>query len=86
MTEHNWYLCTESRLAQQFSEYIAPFWHEHVVQGYFRGNGDISVSYAYCVPEHAKQSVLISSGRIESLLKYKEVIYDFIYFLKRGSN
>lgn len=76
MTEHNWYLCTESRLEQQFSDYIAPFWHEHVTQGSFQGNGDIRVSYAYCVPEQARQSVLISSGRIESLLKYKEVIYE----------
>lgn len=76
MTEHNWYLCTESRLEQQFTNYIAPFWQEHVRLGSFQGNADIRVSYAYCVPEQAKQSVLISSGRIESLLKYKEVIYE----------
>ena len=76
MTEHNWYLCTESRLEQQFSDHIAPFWQEHVTLGSFQGNGDISVSYAYCIPEQAKHSVLISSGRIESLLKYKEVIYE----------
>lgn len=74
---HRWYLSSEQHLVKVMTEEIVPFWAEQVVQGSFNGQGNIRVNYAYCIPDKASQTVLISSGRIESLLKYKEVIYEF---------
>jgi len=55
---------------------IEPFWNTQVTHGQLEGQHGVPVSYAWAIPEHCKGSVVISSGRIESLLKYKEVVYD----------
>ncbi|MDC8832134.1 alpha/beta fold hydrolase [Alteromonas gilva] len=77
MNNQPYYLSSEEHLATTFREQIEPFWQQHVTQGNFAGVAGIRVNYAYCIPKNAGYSVLISSGRIESLLKYKEVIYEF---------
>ena len=69
-------LISEAELADMLTNTIEPFWKARVKTGVFRGCKDVPVSYAWCVPDDPVGSVLISSGRIESLLKYKEVIYD----------
>ena len=69
-------LFNEDELISRFEDQIEPFWDTAVTTGQFIGKHDVPVHYAWCVPEHATHSVLISSGRIESLLKYKEVMYD----------
>lgn len=69
-------LFNEAELADALTHTIEPFWKTRVRTGVFKGCKDVRVSYAWCVPDNPKGSVLISSGRIESLLKYKEVIYD----------
>ncbi|AXR05219.1 alpha/beta fold hydrolase [Salinimonas sediminis] len=72
-------LFSESELSAASVSHIEPFWQSAVKTGSFQGKHDVPVSYAWCCPPQARQSVLISSGRIESLLKYKEVIYDLYH-------
>ena len=69
-------LFKEEELAARFDDKIEPFWNDKVTTGQFVGKHDVPVHYAWCVPPQAEHSVLISSGRIESLLKYKEVVFD----------
>ncbi|MCW8106897.1 alpha/beta fold hydrolase [Alteromonas ponticola] len=73
----NWKLTSEKHLVQTYSTHINPFWKQAVSTGEFTGKHDVNVHYAWCQPENAHTHVVISSGRIESLLKYKELMYDF---------
>jgi lysophospholipase len=59
-----------------FRESINPFWQERVKCGKFSGVDDISISYAYVLHPEAIASIVISSGRMESLLKYKELVFE----------
>jgi lysophospholipase len=68
--------CSENDLISKYATVIQPFWDSSVTQGKFAGVGDVAIVYAYAVHPEALGSVVISSGRIESLIKYKEVVYD----------
>ncbi|MCW8090901.1 alpha/beta fold hydrolase [Alteromonas sp. ASW11-130] len=72
-----WTLTSEKHLAETYANHINPFWKGAVNTGEFKGKHDVMVHYAWCQPENAHTHVVISSGRIESLLKYKELMYDF---------
>lgn len=72
----DWTLTTEPELVEKLATTINPFWQSQVTTGEFTGAGGVTVHYAWCIPEGAHTTVVISSGRIESLLKYKELIYD----------
>ena len=72
----SWTFTSETNLATTFATQINPFWQSQVTESEFVGKDDIPVRYAYCIPDNAKASIVISSGRIESYLKYKEFIYD----------
>ncbi|GAB5381224.1 MAG: alpha/beta fold hydrolase [Aliiglaciecola sp.] len=67
---------TESLLDTRFQQYIEPFWREQVVNGYFSGKDNIQIAYAFVLHPNARGSIAISSGRIETLLKYKELIFN----------
>lgn len=69
-------LINEADLAQAMVSRIEPFWQDAVTQAQFRGAHGVTVHYAWAIPQQPTQAVLISSGRIESLLKYKEVMFD----------
>jgi lysophospholipase len=69
-------LCSEDSLTSTYATTIQPFWHNSVQHGVFEGVKKVDVAYAYVLHPQALGSVVISSGRIESLIKYKEVIYD----------
>lgn len=69
-------LIAETELTDCIEQRILPFWKNKVRQGAFSGQHGVRVSYAWTIPENCQGTVVISSGRIESLLKYKEVIYD----------
>ncbi|MEG3766301.1 alpha/beta fold hydrolase [Alteromonas sp. 14N.309.X.WAT.G.H12] len=71
----DWILSTESSLTQSPNK-LDLFWHKHINTGVFKGSGELDIAYAWCVPENAHATVVISSGRIESYLKYKEVIWE----------
>jgi lysophospholipase len=75
-------LCSEDNLASRYVSVIQPFWHNNVHHGIFDGvrevgnKENVDIAYAYVLHPQALGSVVISSGRIESLIKYKEVVYD----------
>ena len=51
---------------------IEAFWQQQVVQSTLCCD-DYKLQYAYVIPEKATRAVVISSGRIERLLKYKDI-------------
>ena len=69
-------ICSEDNLASKYDCVIQPFWFEKVQHGTFEGQKGVSIAYAYVLHPHSVGSVVISSGRIESLIKYKEVVFD----------
>ncbi|WP_299083762.1 alpha/beta fold hydrolase [uncultured Paraglaciecola sp.] len=69
-------LCSEDALATTYSAAIQPFWQNTVQQGRFVGAGKIDIAYAFVLHPQAIGTVVVSSGRIESFIKYKEVVYD----------
>jgi len=73
-------LCSEDNLASKYVTAIQPFWENNVLHGTFDGAGElvkVTIAYAYALHPQPLGAVVISSGRIESLIKYKEVVYDF---------
>jgi lysophospholipase len=70
-------LCSEDNLALTYATIIQPFWLDNVHHGMFKGVGGVNIAYAYVLHPQALGSVVILSGRIESLIKYKETVYDF---------
>lgn len=69
-------LCSEDNLASKYSSTIQPFWQNSVQHGVFEGVEKVEIAYAYVLHPQALGVVVISSGRIESLIKYKELVYD----------
>ncbi|MCF2949322.1 alpha/beta fold hydrolase [Paraglaciecola aquimarina] len=67
---------SEKELAEIYQTKIQPFWLQQVVQGTFEGVEEVSIAYAYVLHPKSVGELVISSGRIETLLKYKELIYD----------
>ncbi|UAA39209.1 alpha/beta fold hydrolase [Paraneptunicella aestuarii] len=69
-------LTQESELATKFPNIIEPFWDEHVTKMHFDGVKGVSIFAAYVVHPEAKGSIVLSGGRTEAAVKYKELIYD----------
>lgn len=67
---------SELVIDSRYQRHIAPFWKMHVVNGYFSGKDNVQIAYAFVLHPKAIGSVAISSGRIESLLKYKELVFN----------
>lgn len=74
--EQNFLLSQESQLESDYPQLIQPFWQNLVTQGHFTGVANITIAYAFVKHPNAIGSIVISSGRIESFIKYKEVVYD----------
>ena len=73
---NQYHFTNEKTLSSDYLNIIQPFWEERIEQGQFLGKDDISISYAFVVHPKPIGSIVISTGRIESFLKYKEVVYD----------
>jgi lysophospholipase len=69
-------LCSEDKLESDYVKIIDPFWQNSVRQGTFIGNDEIEIAFAYVLHPKPIGSIVISTGRIECYVKYKEVIYD----------
>lgn len=63
-------------IRNRYLEYVQPFWKQNVVNGYLSGNKGIQIAYAYVINPAPVGSIAISSGRIESLIKYKELVFN----------
>ncbi|MGO2129554.1 MAG: alpha/beta fold hydrolase [Pseudoalteromonas prydzensis] len=67
---------TEQKLLTQQAE-ITQFFQQQLHKAQLTtDNGDLY--YGYVIPEHAKAAVVISSGRIEGLDKYQELIWELV--------
>ena len=71
-------LSSEHQLTVQ-PQVITDFWQRHVKTGTLKAADNIRLAYAYSVPQNARGTVVISSGRIEAYLKYQEVGFDFFH-------
>lgn len=69
-------LTNEQQLMGNAGQFIQAFWQQKMQQGRLFGLGEISIAYAYVLHPKSIGSVVISSGRIECLLKYKELVFD----------
>ncbi len=47
------------------------------IEGYFDGENNVKIYYKYFINPEEKGAIVISSGRTEAAIKYKETIYDF---------
>jgi lysophospholipase len=73
---NEFFMSTESELSTLYSQNIQPFWQQLVIQDSFVGMDDITIAYAYVLHPQAIGSIVIATGRIESYLKYQEVVYE----------
>ena len=69
-------LSSEDNLAQRYASDIQTFWQAKVTQGQFTANDGIKIAYASAINPNAYQTIVICTGRIEGLVKYKEVVFD----------
>src|SRR3954471_21039664 len=70
-------LTLESDLETLYDDKIARFWEECGERHYFAGVDDVTIAYMRFVHPTSDTGLVISSGRTESFIKYKELIYDF---------
>lgn len=72
----DYYFSDENQLESHYPTQIQGFWHNQVITGEFSGVAEVPIGYAYVQHPQAIGSIVISSGRIEGYLKYKEVLFD----------
>jgi len=68
----------EDGIKQRYDREVVPFWQANAVGGQLtsrRGNG-VVISYVTCIQPGRATAVVVSSGRAESYLKYKELAFD----------
>lgn len=66
----------EQAILKRYEQQVLPFWQENVTRGTLKIKENVHIAYAYVLPENAIGSIVISSGRIEALIKYKELLFD----------
>ncbi|WP_111978765.1 alpha/beta fold hydrolase [Algibacillus agarilyticus] len=70
-------LSREQNWPQFWQTQIEPFWHEHAMEWVYQPQADFNVHYALIENPNADKCLLLIPGRVESYLKYKELIFDF---------
>ncbi|MFA3791827.1 alpha/beta fold hydrolase [Aliiglaciecola sp. SL4] len=70
---------SENLIEKRNQQYIEPFWQNQVTSGYFMGQDKVRIAYAYVINPEPLGSIAISSGRIETLLKYKELVFNLYH-------
>lgn len=66
----------EHHIYDRQKNFVEPFWRDKVSQGVFGGIGSIDIAYACALHSNPIGSIVLSSGRIESLIKYKELVFN----------
>ena len=69
-------LTQETELPEKYHTLINPFWDNQVQKGQFSGEQEVKIHTAWILHPQSKGSIVISSGRTEGSIKYKEVFYD----------
>ncbi|WP_088331329.1 alpha/beta fold hydrolase [Lacimicrobium sp. SS2-24] len=70
------FVMRETELEQDYDTQIKGFWHNQVQTGRFKSTDNTDIAYAFVPQENAIGTVVISSGRIEGYLKYKELVFE----------
>jgi lysophospholipase len=76
MNENPFKLTTELSLTRSFSSEIQKFWDNNAISADFQGIDDKKI-HTVSITTGNNKVVVISQGRNESVLKYKELAYDF---------
>jgi len=66
----------ETHFQQFVSEQLEPFWQARAETGAFKNPQGLEIHYANIRQAGATRAVVVSPGRIEGYLKYKELAYD----------
>lgn len=69
-------LSLEEQLNEFYQGRIQAFWQQHVQQGQLVTQDQLTLAYAFVIHPQAIGCIVISSGRIEAYIKYKEVVFD----------
>lgn len=68
---------TEDHLDEAYGETIGPFWDKQTHPITFRSNVDgLELRGVACLQPSRETAIIVSSGRTESFVKYKELVYD----------
>lgn len=73
--QQKYQLTDECTLNESVDSKINPFWKNAVRKGVLTRDG-IELHYAVAAAEDKQRAIVISSGRTEGMVKYKELIYD----------
>ena len=74
--EHQFTLSTETTLPQDWQTVIKPFWKTQVTETFITARDGVKLYSIQAVHPSPKGTIVFSSGRTESAVKYKELIYD----------
>jgi len=69
----------ESQFDSFLTSQLEPFWQEHAVTDFFVNDQKLHIHYAKLLNPAARQAVVVSPGRVEGYLKYKELAYDLYH-------
>jgi len=72
------FITTEEKLPTLYNTKISPAFDKVKLQ-YFTTPDGLKIAYKIFQVPHAKANIVISSGRTESMVKYKELIYDLMH-------
>jgi lysophospholipase len=75
MLDKNIAYSQEYQLKEDHKNVIDTWWQQVDIDN-FSGVDNVRISYAYCCQEKNTRDLVISPGRCESFLKYKELCYD----------
>lgn len=70
---------TDDVVLNRYMNHVEPFWNSNITFGEFEGVKGVPIHYAYALNDNAKGAIVLSSGRIESLVKYKELVYNLYH-------
>lgn len=69
----------ESELPDKYTKTIQPWFDKTAKSGVWTTKDGCDIFYQYFVQPHTTKAIVISSGRVESTLKYMELIYDLYH-------
>ncbi|MDD4862408.1 MAG: alpha/beta fold hydrolase [Alishewanella agri] len=70
-------LANETTLSDHWQQTLLPFWQQ-LQHGHFTGVNGIPIHYSYQLTPGATAAWVISSGRIETAVKYSELMYEMV--------
>jgi lysophospholipase len=66
----------EEEFEQRFKEKVETYWQENGKKGSFAGVDGINIHYMTFIHENEVGAIVISTGRTDSYIKYKELVFD----------